>query len=99
MEQDRRDNPTEWQKRRNDHCLVNYTLILVCSAPSFPSALLLAWNGQWSIALKAVKATRFQMGIVSFTLLSSHCQRNLLSEEARFLQHSASQQALQNTKA
>lgn len=21
MEQDRRDNPTEWQKRRNDHCL------------------------------------------------------------------------------
>lgn len=39
------------------------------------------------------------MGIVSFTLLSSHCQRDLLSEEARFLQHSASQQALQNTKA
>lgn len=62
-------------------CLGNYTLILVCSAPSFPSALLLTWNGQQSIALKALKATRFQMGIVSFALVCSHCRQDLLSEK------------------
>lgn len=62
-------------------CLANYTLILVCNTPCFPSALLLTWNGQWSVALKALKATRLQMGIVSFALVCSHCQQDLLSEE------------------
>lgn len=62
-------------------CIVNYTLTLVCNAPSFPSSLLLTWKGQWSIALKALKATGLQMGIVSFTLVCSRCRQDLLSEE------------------
>lgn len=54
-------------------CLANYIVIIVCSAPSFSSAFLLTGNAQWSVALKVVKATRLQMGIVSFALVSSHC--------------------------
>lgn len=68
-------------RRMISRCLLNYTLILVCNAPSFPSSLLLTWKGQWSIALKALKAARLQMGIVSFTSVCSQCRQDLLSEE------------------